>query len=577
MIAPSRLKNAITKCHLDDWLKLYGKKNGYTSVIKTKKRKRSSSNIEITNRFQKNGNIFEDKVVKYLKELYEVVQITHNAFDLTKQNCIKTYIAMEIGTEIIYQGALMDVNQNLHGIPDFLIRSDIVSDIFTGYEYPHKNEGAFNGKQFHYVVVDAKFSKLQLCADGMRIRNSDQTRFYKVQTWIYNTILGSMQGYQPKLGLVIGNGYSFTKKGCTSSSKTWLDRPGIVDFDNKDKFVQDDLISAMDWYNRLSCKTASDWQISPIPETEELYSNPKKGEDKWKKARTQIAEEQDDIALMWNCNEKNREIAKNNGYFHAKNVTNCKDIGFKSDSKRGKTLTTIIKVNQSGKEHVNIDINDLPDHDKEQIYYLDFETINRATVVIGDTTSEIRNYVYLIGLTDQKGNYNSFKLEQFTPESEAKMTEEWLDFLVCHANDKPITIVHWGNAEVMWMNHLVKCHSNTDTQVSVGERITNLKENTKMFDMCSYFLNKNIVYPGQKDFSLKSVTNAMHSLKYIKSSYTGLECMSGDQSMELMEKILSDKIVNLQNHVNYGKLLAYNAIDCIVLLEILSHLKKSNK
>ena len=558
LVAPTTLKNALTKCHIDDWLTHHGKKNGYKQNIRRGKKRRRQT--------ESNGIMFENHIYKSLDSMYEVVKIADGPDDLNYINYRKTVKAINDGAEIIYQGVLIDYRLGFHGIADFLIRSDLLVDMFKDYTYPYPTESA-DENMYHYVVADSKFSKLQLCADGKHIGNTDRTRYYKTQVWMYNLVLSGILGYQPSIGLIIGNGYSFTKKRCRKSSPDWLDRPGVIDFNDKDQFVQDNLVNALQWYKSVSANSASSWQLVPVPEKDCLWVNPKLGSSKWSNAKKLIAEKQDDIAMLWNCTEKNRKFANDNGIIHAKDVSTGADVGFKKGSRKDKTLTRIIKTNRTGKTCFTYPKDQLP---SGNCWYIDFETISQGSIEINGDIITTRNYIYLIGMTNSNGEYHSFSMDSFTHESEAQMLTKWLAFIKADSDDiSSLTLVHWGYAEKLWLEHLIKHHSD----LKCSTQLQSVKHNATWFDVCGFFTRHSIVFPGQKNFSLKSVVSAMSALGHIKSSYTDLVCSSGDQSVELVEEILDDEITQIKNHVHFDKIVDYNKIDCLVLFEIMNYLK----
>jgi len=61
------------------------------------------------------------------------------------------------------------------------------------------------GGEWHYVLVDAKFTTLHLSAAG-QVGNGGSAPAYKGQLFIYNRALGNLQGYAPERAFLLGRG-----------------------------------------------------------------------------------------------------------------------------------------------------------------------------------------------------------------------------------------------------------------------------------------------------------------------------------------------------------------------------------
>ena len=103
---------------------------------------------------------------------------------------------MKKGTKIIYQGVVCDFDKKIFGVPDLIVRSDELNNLF---ETEAINEGeqkisAINiGKPYHYVIVDIKNSTIKFNSDFKTIRNDGNIKAFKTQIIIYNNCLGIMQ------------------------------------------------------------------------------------------------------------------------------------------------------------------------------------------------------------------------------------------------------------------------------------------------------------------------------------------------------------------------------------------------
>jgi hypothetical protein len=201
-VSASKTRNYMLKDTLLDWLNLYGIKKNIVSF-------NENNSLSFVNFIMEKGIKFEEHIIKLIKSSFtddEFVQIVHNMknysqrvleyYEQSKKEILK-------GTPIIYQPLLLNKTGKLkysYGMPDLLIRSDYLKFIVTNspleLDMIHFKAPNLNG-DYHYVVIDIKFTTLDLCCDGMRIRNSGSFPAYKSQLYVYNHALGLIQGYEP--------------------------------------------------------------------------------------------------------------------------------------------------------------------------------------------------------------------------------------------------------------------------------------------------------------------------------------------------------------------------------------------
>ena len=67
-------------------------------------------------------------------------------------------------------------------------------------------------QDYHYVVIDIKFSTLPLRADGKHLLNSDKYPAYKAQCLIYRDAVGLIQGYTSQYAFILGRRWKYTQK-----------------------------------------------------------------------------------------------------------------------------------------------------------------------------------------------------------------------------------------------------------------------------------------------------------------------------------------------------------------------------
>ena len=112
----------------------------------------------------------------------------------------ETWNAMTQGQPLIWQAVLRDAEYQTYGAPDLLIRSDVLEDLFPGTlpaEETVISADDLGEVSWHYRIVDIKYTTLRLLANGS-LGNTSSAPAYKAQLFIYNRMLGRLQGFEPQ-------------------------------------------------------------------------------------------------------------------------------------------------------------------------------------------------------------------------------------------------------------------------------------------------------------------------------------------------------------------------------------------
>ena len=203
-ISPSRLANYLLDDPLIDWLELYYK--GDSDKIKENK----ENYLQL---YYDGGNHFEDLVMLELKKKFTdkfILINTAKQFGVTNENYKKTIQAMEAGFEIIAQAVLLNDKNNTCGIADLLVRSDFLNKLTvnpTMSKEEEKIKAPFLKGDYHYVVIDIKWTTLRLSARSNCINKEGRMPAYKGQLAIYNCALGNIQGYFPNKAYILAKGW----------------------------------------------------------------------------------------------------------------------------------------------------------------------------------------------------------------------------------------------------------------------------------------------------------------------------------------------------------------------------------
>ena len=106
-----------------------------------------------------------------------------------------SYDAIKNGVPIIYQPVLMDNETKYWGVPDLLIRNDVLIDLFPLNKELVENQlqykNSFNN--YFYYIIDIKLQNNIILKNG-NLTNKKSTYLNKLQIQMYYRILSKIQG-----------------------------------------------------------------------------------------------------------------------------------------------------------------------------------------------------------------------------------------------------------------------------------------------------------------------------------------------------------------------------------------------
>jgi len=585
-VPASKVRNYMLDDPLIDYLEYIDKKNITSNINLSLKNKQNN----FTNYLYQKGNSFELNIVNKLKEKFgdNFVTVSNNNHDIRLvSKFIETVQYIKKGVPIIYHGILHDYSKKIYGIPDLLVRRDYLEKIIETSDTElveciqakakiKKNDDSLykNDNFYHkYVVIEIKYTKLNLCSDGIHITNSNKEVVYnKSQLYIYNKILSEIQDFECPHSYIIGKSYKYNKNNITYYNSS-LELMGCVNFKKNDKFIRKKTASAIRWIRDLR-KNGNDWLISP-PSRDELKPNMCNINDKWQMVKESMASQTNDITQLWMCNPSNRNIAESNNITNWRTHKNLKskDLGVVGES-TSKTLQIIIDINQN----TNIDKNIYPKKLHKSVltinssieFYIDFETIN--TILLDNINSD---FIFMIGIGYIKNNkwiFKCFIASDLTLSSELILLNEFHNYILKiisineSTKDNNYTLWHWGNAEKYLYTSALSRHG-----------IYN-KLNDRWRDLLKIFKKNNIVAKGMLNFSLKSVVKSFNNNKFIKISYKNLEIINGMDAMVMAyDEYNKSENYNIKNNNIIKEIKKYNEIDCKSIQEILEFLRTKYK
>lgn len=537
-VSASKTKNYIMNDTCVDWLSMYYKTYGITGgrgVMTRRKSRNLASKLTNSSHLQllfDGGNIFESKVYEELEYAYgeEFTLIfdenDYNIFskerDLSEKSHFyskyeETLEAMRNHVPIIAQAALMNHNNKTYGIADLVIRSDIISDLFTLHnddEYVNIGAPAIGADNYHYRVIDCKWSTMLLCVDEETLRNNGLFKAYKSQVTVYTGALGHMQGYHPGYGYIMGKSWKigtskidWTPIGETSIYKGYsaFDRLGIINYMERDRSMLQLTKKAIKWYQRCSTQ-GMNWRYNDDkPSVVEMYPNMSAKTMKFDSVKKKIAEKYSEITQLWYAGPRHREIAFSNGIFRLDdpNIT-PKLIG--CTSSRARVMREILDINKKEETRLVLPTTILTNTNSWQTknvkdYYVDFETINynlfkdprtqdidnnfygssmtfmigigfetlenvNTEIIIDSITYDTRNDQCRYDIsTDGKWEFVCFYLNSIAVVNEIELFRMFFNFIVLR-NDiiKSVykvrdsvssRLFHWHQAEIDFMNNAI--------------------------------------------------------------------------------------------------------------------------
>lgn len=563
IITPSKIYNYMNNDCIVDWIKLYGDNNNNknfsninSQLIKTP---------SFTNILMDKGIDFESNIIKYINDNIHSVYFCSNTFDEQSHN--KTVELMKQGVPIIHSASVINKKNNTGGIIDLLVRSDFLDKIIK--ECPLSDEEKIlKAKKlsgnYHYVVIDIKFSTLYLRSDGIHLLNQNNVPAYKSQLYIYNEAIGSIQGYTPSKSYLLGRKYKFTKNKIQFSSNNCFEKLGVVNFADIDLDYKTKTKNAISWFRDLK-RSGHNWSISP-PIRKELFPNMCVDSGYWNKYKKIISNEIDEITKIWMCGPRHREncIEKNIFSWSDENC-NSKNLGLKNNI--ANIVDRILNINRQTTDLI------LPKKIESEIYdwrteknnlYIDFETVNS---VILENFKNIpcqnsNNIIFLIGVGFIKNNkwvYKKFLVNNLSNSEELRIIKDFKQYIDTFNNHK---IVYFHAENTFWEKALSK---------------HNLPSSYKLKNTCDVlklFKDEPIVLKNCFDFSLKNIAKTMKSHNMISTSLE-TDCKNGFSAMVNAIDIYS-KNTNVNNNDEMKDIIKYNEFDCKILYDILTYLRKNH-
>lgn len=581
-----------------DWLDRYYDKYGYNE--QPEKVVRNDTKQVTTEKFSANilfemGNKFENEVVKELRSKYSqsIKRVCNNFNDMKNRNKVDDTIKyMKEGIPIIEQAMLVNNNNKTFGVVDILIRSDYINDIFKEQILKDKEQHVKAPKlqgEYHYIVIDIKWSQIPLAANEKNILNKDRYIAYKGQLGIYNLALGVLQNYIPNCAYILGKGWNTNKQKESLNGYNCFERLGEIDYINYDEYYIDLTSNAVEWVRNMRIN-GHKWSCIN-PEREEMYPNMCVENAKWDTIKKDISYKNKELTQFWMVGYKNRKHGHDNGIYKW-DSPQCTSESLNINGKKVSfVLDKLLEINRSESIIVYPDIiNNNTENwqtESELDFYLDFETLNECLVntdINLYNSKKNTNVIYLIGVGYKEGNefkFESFQLDKFSIENEKiilinlkNFIEEYVELYMKKYNivDRQLIkprFFHWAFAE----NNFLKIANNRHNGF-----LSDWLKNIQLVDLCKIFTEEPIIIKNMYKFKLKEVAGAMYDNNLIKTQWKDIN--SGLAAIRESSKYYREKNKNNEDNENNEKIMKnikeYNKVDCKVIWEILEYIRKNH-
>lgn len=539
-ISATKLRNYFINDPILDWLKLYGEQKGY------KKDLSENSYFEFN---MNRGNDFEKIIIESMKNQYfTFINVGENYSEFCQEGIDDTINHMKEGKHIIYQGYLADENLQIYGIPDLLIRSDVLAQLFDNI--PPIIQPTSKDFSWSYFAVDIKCSTIKIGKTNKILSK----RPYKAQLFIYNQILDNLffiesqtKSFSQPMAFILA------RRVCTTNG-TFSGQKILGEINFNEELYGEEVDKALEWVtNVIEC--GSNWDIEN-PHRNELKPNMKNRNDyPWHQAKIEIAKKQKDLTQIWHVSSSIRNQVNTYG----DEITE-----YFSDDNKKIIISKMVDFNKNN-DYSLLNLSKL--NDKNLLnFYVDFEYINGCDLSFNHDT---RTHLYMIGIGYIENN--NWKYEVFIPESltvrdEKLNIQKWLFFMkntIKRLNYENYQCIHWTNAEPALFSKLKN-----------EWKIRNI---INWIDLQPILKNGHIVFDDMYNFSLKTVVRAMNKKGYIDTIWEDNIVDGLGANMVIIRGYQTKK--KLTEYAGISDIIAYNEVDCKSMYQIynfLSSVKKNN-
>lgn len=545
-ISPTKLRNCVLEDHLMDYIQLHMEHN------KIMKQRPDPFLLYL---FEK-GDEFENKVVSYIhSNITPVVTMAESHFTVESIKKVKELIYS--GVPIIHSAPLTNRYNTTRGVSDLLVRSDYINKIVPNTYTPEeecKPASKLPGSpNYHYVVIEIKFSTINLKSNGKCMSKTGNLKFYMVQSYIYSLALSYIQGYLPP-AFVLGRKYTYISKGNSVKITNSLNRLGRIDF-------TDDVISttkeALKWVRDLN-KNWSKYSLDP-PSDDRLYPNMCVVNDMWGE-KAKIAKDLYELTMITGVSINERENAISNGVYGWHDPRCCSEIMGITNTDKARYVDAIISINRDKNDFVYTNKITYDFSSYQEDAYIDFEVFQDMFGDLNDfPINTSMQTIFMIGVL-HKGIYKSFIINTIDISEEERIMGEFISYLT---SLKCKNVWYW-HAEIGFWKSAIDRHIKLKSPSNFTSNWVNLMTIVKY----NAFAVK-----GCFTYGLKNIIKALNSHNLIDFKHES-ECQDGmtasirayNYYKKKIDPSASPIIKDIEN---------YNMYDCKAMIEIIKFLKNN--
>ncbi|MFM8914685.1 MAG: hypothetical protein ACKOFY_00210, partial [Candidatus Limnocylindrus sp.] len=303
-VSASKTRNWLRRDPLLDWLEVHGTSKGFAKDVG------ADADPPIPYDLRKllfaQGNRFEERIFEILEPKVASHRKISDGWQATRTLAAAeaTFAAMREGIELIEQAVVRNPEDRTYGAIDLLVRSDALERLIPGVIDPSEAvisapalapDGG-EAPPWHYVVVDVKFSTLDLSVSGYA---GSSHRHYAGQVLVYTAAAARLQGYCPAEAYLLGRNW-ISSKGRGSGALERLARVPVERESTRDDEtpLAGEVGRALEWIRTVRRDGAA-WDALPRPTRPQLYPNMNADQDQpWSEAKRKIAREIGELTYL---------------------------------------------------------------------------------------------------------------------------------------------------------------------------------------------------------------------------------------------------------------------------------------
>ena len=610
-VSAGKTRNWMLDDPLIDWLQLYGESRDY---LLKQELAGYDKNLDFLEFIFDKGREFEAGILRLFQAQYDVTTVAQDYQEIISLGkAEETFELMTQGVSIIYQAVLWDAHNMTYGSPDFLVRSDVLRKLF-----PESISGqdamvsapCLGSNGWHYLVVDIKFTTLHLNASGTELANRGSAPAYKAQVYIYNRMLGRLQGFEPPKSYLLGRGWQRDQGKATYRGSNAMERLGPVPQNGtvaNGVLVANAVEEALTWIRRVRTE-GKDWQLLPKPSVPELYPNMSNNDDanimletgpaelepsvgeaesasRWIGAKKWLAGELKELTQLWQVGARKRNEAHSSGIYRWDDPQVTPPAVGVTGTTTKPTLEQLLAVNTDGGPSVRpLRIEKTRDewHPTPGVeFYVDFEFCSD----LNDDFSKLpekggQPIIFMIGcghMENGEWQFKSLTTENLSAWEEIRIIQEWVDHMRCvrdkldPQNGMP-RIFHWSGAEPTVLDNAYNSAKARHQEQAYWPELG-------WYDFLTKVVRAEpVVVQGALGFGLKAVANAFHSHGLIETDWANspIDGLGAMVAAWKCDKEAREQCVPMSQMSLMSEVAHYNEVDCKVMMEIVRYLRTNH-